>query len=161
MRNYVSNQQHAWVKWLHLGEYCYNTSHHISIGMPPFHDLYGYDALSFVDLVLLDSRVPTTSDFFKQSQDIIRSLKNNLQHAQNQQKLYADRKRTERSFEVGDLVFFRLQPYNKITLKRSGVEKLKPRFYGPYKVIKKVGEVAMNWSSHQTKKYIMISMSLA
>ena len=108
LRNYVSNQQHAWVKWLHLGECCYNTSHHMSIGMPHFCPLYGYDALSFVDLALSDSRVPTASDFVKQSQDIIRSLKDNLQHAQNQQKLYADRKRTERSFEVGDLVFVRL-----------------------------------------------------
>ena len=114
----------------------------MSIGMPPFHTLYGYDALSFVDLVLSDSRVPTASDYVKQSQDIIRSLKDNLQHAQNPKKLYFDRKRTERSFEVGDLVFVRLQPYKKSTLKRSGAEKLKPRFYGPYKVIRKVGEVA-------------------
>jgi len=43
---------------------------------------------------------------------------------------------------VGDLVFLRLKPYNKSTLKRSGVEKIKPRFYGPYKIIRKVGEVA-------------------
>ena len=84
LRNYVSNQQHAWVKWLHLGEYCYNRSHHMSIGMLPFHALYGYDALSFIDLVLSNSRVPTTSYFIKQSQDIIRSIKDNLQHAQNQ-----------------------------------------------------------------------------
>jgi hypothetical protein len=27
-------------------------------------------------------------------------------------------------------------------LKRSGAEKLKPRFYGPYRVIRRVGEVA-------------------
>ena len=108
MGNYVSNQKHAWVKWLHLGEYWYNTSHHMSIGMPPFCALYGYDSLSFVDLILFDSRVPATSDFIKQSQDIIRSLKDNLQHAQNQQKIYADRKRIERSFEVGGLVFVRL-----------------------------------------------------
>ena len=40
------------------------------------------------------------------------------------------------------MVFIRLQPYKQRTLKRSGVEKLKPRFYGPYKVIRKVGEVA-------------------
>jgi len=80
LRNYVSNQQHAWVKWLHLWEYCYNTSHHMSIGMTPFCALYGYDSLSFVDLVLSNSRVLAKSDFFKQSQDIIRSLKDNLQH---------------------------------------------------------------------------------
>ena len=84
MRNYVSNQQHAWVKWLHLREYCYNTSHHMSISMPPFHDIYHYDALSFVDLVLSDRKVPIENDFIKQSQNIIRSLKDNLQYAQNQ-----------------------------------------------------------------------------
>jgi hypothetical protein len=29
-------------------------------------------------------------------------------------------------------------------VKKSGVEKLKPRFYGPYKVVQRVGEVAYN-----------------
>jgi len=33
LRNYVAGQQKAWVRWLHLGEYCYNTTQHISIGM--------------------------------------------------------------------------------------------------------------------------------
>ena len=36
----------------------------------------------------------------------------------------------------------RLQPYRQSFLKKKGAEKLKPRFYGPYKVIQKVGEVA-------------------
>ena len=40
------------------------------------------------------------------------------------------------------MVFLRLQPYRQSSLKRSGADKLKPRFYGPYKVIRKVGEVA-------------------
>eukprot|EP00253_Pinus_taeda_P007200 PITA_07200 len=41
LRNYVSGQQRAWLKWPHLGEYCYNTTHHMSIGMSPFYVLIG------------------------------------------------------------------------------------------------------------------------
>jgi hypothetical protein len=47
----------------------------------------------------------------KESQDILKTLKDNLQMAQNQQNIYADRHRVEHTFEVGDLVFLRLQPY--------------------------------------------------
>jgi hypothetical protein len=39
-------------------------------------------------------------------------------------------------------VFLRLHPYRQSSLKKSGAEKLKPRFYGPYRVTKRVGEVA-------------------
>lgn len=40
------------------------------------------------------------------------------------------------------MVFLHLQPYRQSTLKRSGAEKLKPRFYGPYRVLRRIGEVA-------------------
>ena len=40
------------------------------------------------------------------------------------------------------MVYIGLQPYKQSSLKKRNVEKLKPRFYGPYKVICKVGEVA-------------------
>jgi hypothetical protein len=56
--------------------------------------------------------------------------------------MYANRHRVECSFEVQDLVFLRLQPYRQSSLKKSGAEKLRPHFYGPYKVIRRVGEVA-------------------
>jgi hypothetical protein len=62
--------------------------------------------------------------------------------AQNQHKVYVDMHQVERSFEVEDLVFLRLQPYRQSSLKKSGAEKLKPHFYRPYRVIRRVGEVA-------------------
>ena len=72
----------------------------------------------------------------------MKSLRENLQQAQNQQKMYVDRHRIERAFEVDDMVFLRLQPYRQSTLKRGGAEKLKPCFYGPYRILRRVGEVA-------------------
>jgi hypothetical protein len=106
----------------------------------PFRVLYGYHAPSFVDLAFGVSKTPEAKDWLQESKDILRVLKENLQIAQNQQKMYVHRHRIERNFEIGHLVFLRLQSYKQSTLK-SGAEKLKPHFYGPYRVIKRVGEV--------------------
>jgi len=56
--------------------------------------------------------------------------------------MYVDKHRVEHSFEVGDLVYLCLHPYIQSSLKMKGEEKLKPQFYGPYKISRKVGEVA-------------------
>ena len=69
-------------------------------------------------------------------------LRDNLQVAQNQQKQYADQHRMHRQFQVNDLVSLRLHPYKQTTIKGKGSENLKPRFYGPYKVIREKREVA-------------------
>jgi hypothetical protein len=142
LRNYVAGQQKAWVRWLHLGEYCYNTTQHMSIGMSPFKALYSYDPFSFVDISFRDSRVPMVQDWIQQNQDILRELKDHLQRAQNQQKVQADKHRVDQNFEVGDLVYLRLQPYKQASIKRSGAEKLQPHFFGPYRVSRRIGFVA-------------------
>ena len=48
----------------------------------------------------------------------------------------------DRQFQVNDLLYLRFHPYKQTTIKGKGSKNLKPRFYGPYKVIRKVGEVA-------------------
>jgi hypothetical protein len=62
LRNYVSEQQRTWVRWLHLGEHFYNTTFHMSIGMTPFHALYDYDAPTLIDLVFGESGAPKAKD---------------------------------------------------------------------------------------------------
>jgi hypothetical protein len=94
----------------HMGEYCYNTTHHMSIRMSPFIGLYGYDAPTFVETIFGDSRFPGAKDWVEESQRILWAVKENLQATQNQQTIYADRQRVEHNFEVGDLVFLRFQP---------------------------------------------------
>ena len=58
----------------------------------------------------------------------------------------------ERQFEVEDLVYLRLQPYQQPSLKQKGAQKLKPHFYGPYRVIHRVGQVAYELELPQGNK---------
>ena len=58
-------------------------------------------------------------------------------------KQQADQHRSERSFEVGDWVFLRLQPYKQMSLKQAKKDnKLAPKYYGPYKVVQRIGTMA-------------------
>ena len=70
----------------------------MSIGMSPFKALYGYDALTFVEMIFGDNRAPKAKDWVEESQEILKLLKDNLQVAQNQQKQYAYKHREERTF---------------------------------------------------------------
>lgn len=51
-------------------------------------------------------------------------------------------KRRELHFEVGEDVFLKLRPNHKRSLAKKRCEKLSSKFYGPYKVLEKIGEVA-------------------
>ncbi|KAM1904015.1 hypothetical protein ACFX13_041456 [Malus domestica] len=67
-------------------------------------------------------------------------------------KQQADKHRSERSFEVGDMIFLRLVPYQLQSLAKHPFHKLQPRFYGPFKVLQKIGQVAYKIELPATSK---------
>ena len=56
-------------------------------------------------------------------------------------KQYEDKKRSEQVFLVGDMVYLKLRQLQLKTLAPKSVTKLSPKYYGPYEVIAKVGQV--------------------
>lgn len=69
-------------------------------------------------------------------------VKQHLAHAQSRMKCQADKGRSERSFAVGDMVFLKLQPYMQLSLARHANNKLSIKFFSPFKILQKIGQVA-------------------
>jgi hypothetical protein len=57
-------------------------------------------------------------------------------------KQQSDHGLSKHQFVEGDQVFLRLQPYKKTSLKAKHCQKLVPKFYGPYTILKCVGQVS-------------------
>lgn len=114
-----------WSNWLSLAEYWYNTSHHSALGRSPFEVLYSYVPKHFgltVDDALPDS--PRLSSWLADRalmQDLVRQ---HLLRAQECMKKQSDKRRSERSFQIGDWVFLKLQPYVQSSLARRSSQKL-------------------------------------
>ncbi|XP_071939741.1 uncharacterized protein [Coffea arabica] len=89
-----------------------------------------------------DSTIPAAAQALQDRMRISASIKEHLLKAQQRTKYFTDRHRTERSFEVGDLVFLKLQPYRQQTMAIRKNLKLSVKFYGPFEVEEKIGEVA-------------------
>lgn len=130
-----------WANWIALAEWWYNTTFHTSAGMTPYQALYNqipptisYQAARSEDLVVIQ--------FAKDRIQTLRLLKENLSKSQERMKVFADRKRTDREFNVGDEVFLKLQPYRQSSVAVRTNQKLAAKYYGPYKVLQRVGKVA-------------------
>ena len=64
-----------------------------------------------------------------------------MKTAQSRQKSYADVRRKDLEFDVGDLVYLKVSPMKGV--KRFGKKgKLSPHYLGPYRVLNHVGKIA-------------------
>lgn len=69
-------------------------------------------------------------------------LKENLTRAQGRMKKYADEKRSECEFVVGEKVFLKIRPYRQKSRVRKRNEKLSAKWFGPYEITEHIGKVA-------------------
>lgn len=123
-------------------ELWYNTTFHISTGFTPFEVVYGRKPPVLVHFLEGETRVEAVAQELRDRDEALRQLKFNLQKAQEQMKMQADKRRKEVQFDVGDWVFLKLWPHRQQSVVQRIHQKLAPRFFGPYQIIQKVGPVA-------------------
>jgi hypothetical protein len=97
-----------WLKWLPLAELSYNSCYHTSLKCSPFKVLYGIDpSIGAVPLLSQCDDESVKTSMLERAQ-FLELLKQNLSRSQNKMKMAADTKRTDRSFQVGELVLLKL-----------------------------------------------------
>jgi hypothetical protein len=112
------------------------------LGRSPFEVLYGFPPRHF-GLVPLEAIPVSDLSTWLEEHYVMQSLiQQHLSRAQTRMKRQADKHRSECQFAIGDWVYLKLQPYVQSSLAKRSNQKLSFRFFGPYKILDKIGAVA-------------------
>ncbi|KAK1680897.1 hypothetical protein QYE76_041745 [Lolium multiflorum] len=80
-------------------------------------------------------------DVLREAEEKVHKIREYLKTAQSRQKSYADKRRREMTFEIGDFVYLKVSPLKG--MQRFQLKgKLAPRYIGPFKVLSRRGEVS-------------------
>lgn len=142
LRAFVHDQPKKWATLLSWAEYHHNTTFQASAGMTPFEVTFGHKPPSMLNYCSGSSAFEAVDTDLRSRDVILSQLRDNLLKSQTAMKFYADKNRTAMTFEPGQLVLLKLQPYRQVTARQSSTHKLGLRYYGPFKVEKRIGSVA-------------------
>lgn len=106
LRCMVGEKPLAWLSWLGI-----LATHYSTIHTTPYEALYGQPPPIQLPYVVSVSPVASVDRTLQHREIMRKVLKFHLTRAQDRMKQMVDRKRIEREFQVGDLVYLKLQLY--------------------------------------------------
>ena len=131
----------SWDRYIPLMEFSYNNSFQSSIGMAPYEVLYGRKCRTSVCWTELNEHKVIGPNIVKDTEEKVQVIRKRLKAAGDRQKSYADLKKRDIAYEVGDKVFLKVSSWRKI-LRFGKKGKLSLRFIGSYEVLEQIGPVA-------------------
>ncbi|KAK1680412.1 hypothetical protein QYE76_041260 [Lolium multiflorum] len=122
-------------------EFSYNNSYQASLQMAPFEALYGRKCRTPLNWSEVGESQVFGPDVLREAEEKVHKIREYLKTAQSRQKSYADKRRREMTFEIGDFVYLKVSPLKG--MQRFQLKgKLAPRYVGPFKVMSRRGEVS-------------------
>ena len=122
---------HHWDRYIPFMGFAYKNSYQSRISIAPYEALYGRKCRILVCWTDLNEHKVIGPKIVKETEEKVRIIQQRLKASSDKQKLYADLKRKDIEYEVGDKVFLKVSPWRKI-LRFGKKGKLSPMFIGPY-----------------------------
>ena len=114
---------------------------HSSIGVSSYELLHGRKCRTPICWGEVGQRVLGSTEIVLKTMEMVQMVRERLITAQSRQKSYADKRRSDLEFQVGDYVLLKVSPWKGVIRFRKW-GKLGPRYIGPYQVIARIGKVA-------------------
>ncbi|KAA0056178.1 DNA/RNA polymerases superfamily protein [Cucumis melo var. makuwa] len=114
LRACVLQLKGSWDTHLTLMEFAYNNNYQSSIGMAPYKALYGRPCRTPVCWNEVGEQKLVGPELVQITTNNIKLIRENLRIAQDRQKSYADKRRRNLEFQVGDQVFLKLSPWRGV-----------------------------------------------
>ena len=131
----------SWNRYLPLMEFSDNNSYQSTIGMAPYEMLYGRKCRSPLHWDEVGEKRILGPEAVSEASEAIEKIRQRMLTAQSRQKSYADLKRRDIEFAVGEFVFLKISPMKGVM--RFGKKgKLSPRYIGPFEILDRIGQVA-------------------
>jgi hypothetical protein len=149
LRHFINHYQNNWDDYIHIVEHGINDTVNSSTGYTPFYLDTGRHPTSLLDLSL----TPQDRLNIRDLKAVFSVVKDKIRDAQDKYAVYANRKRLEDPFNIGDLVLVSSKDFLPPSLQHRPSNKLGPKYSGPYKIIDKIGtsyklNFPSTWQAH-------------
>jgi hypothetical protein len=142
LRCLTGDRPRSWLHWLPWAEFCYNTSFQSALKTTPFNVVYGRDPPPLLKYQAGMPSVAAVDAQLKDRDEFLGEIRQRLLLFQDLMKDHHNKKRRAKSFDINEWVWLRLQHRPAAGIAPLKFSKLSPRYFEPYKIIEKIGELA-------------------